>query len=372
MTPKYAFVILFSLFLLLAACHGKQADSTTKETIVLQPYSSSPVTIKPSDPLIHYVGRINFENPDKPRFVMPGVTISIDFEGTGVDMMMRPGSKYFMIEVDTMPAFKVCFGPQDSCITLAKNLPRGHHKLRAMLCYEGNETMPQFRGFRLHEGRLLPVQESDLKLEFIGNSVTCGYGIEADNELQPYTDSTQNFYYSYAAITARNVHADALVVALSGAGVYQSYSNSLNTIPQIYDYTITTKGERWDFNRYKPNIIFVGLGANDFSRPLDVSKFHETYRRFLEYVHSKQSQATIVMGSGPTLRGDKRKMHIAVCDSIAGELKAKGIDVRRINFSPVDGSLGYGADWHPSRKRHAVMAQELTPLIREIAQKQKK
>ena len=40
--------------------------------------------------------------------------------------------------------------------------------------------------------------------------------------------------------------------------------------------------------------------------------------------------------------------------------------VYRFDFTPHDGSLGYGADWHPSMRQHEKMANELTPYLRKL------
>ena len=41
-------------------------------------------------------------------------------------------------------------------------------------------------------------------------------------------------------------------------------------------------------------------------------------------------------------------------------------EVSRFDFTPHDGSLGYGADWHPSMRQHEKMAQELTTYLKEL------
>ena len=41
-------------------------------------------------------------------------------------------------------------------------------------------------------------------------------------------------------------------------------------------------------------------------------------------------------------------------------------EVYRMDFTPDDGSLGWGSQGHPSMKRHAVMAEELTAYLRQL------
>ena len=54
-------------------------------------------------------------------------------------------------------------------------------------------------------------------------------------------------------------------------------------------------------------------------------------------------------------------------DAIVREIhKAGDKQVYRFDFSPMNGSLGYGTDWHPSLKRHQKMADELTPFLQKL------
>ena len=73
----------------------------------------------PTDPHIQYVGRISFKNPERLRFSYPGTQINVAFEGTMLRMRCKPGSGYFMAQIDQSDPFKVAFrGPRDSVVTL--------------------------------------------------------------------------------------------------------------------------------------------------------------------------------------------------------------------------------------------------------------
>ena len=41
-------------------------------------------------------------------------------------------------------------------------------------------------------------------------------------------------------------------------------------------------------------------------------------------------------------------------------------EVYRFDFTPADGSLGYGADWHPSMLQQEKMSNELTPYLKTL------
>ena len=254
--------------------------------------------IKPSNPDIVYTGRISFTNPDRPAWNYPGVQIMAAFEGTSLRMLAKPRSGYFMAQIDQAEPFKVAFrGERDSVVTLATALPEGRHLVRLMYVIEGYEFFPEFWGFVLDEGRQLvkaPLLPSR-KIEFIGNSITCGYGNEGLKKEEGFDYATENHYYSYASITARNLQAQHWVVARSGIGAYRNYDgpktgNPDSNMPVQYEYTgyawkpelrkePTFLQEKWDFNRYQPDVVCINLGTNDLSTPnYDLSLLKQGYQ----------------------------------------------------------------------------------------------
>ena len=172
---KYALTALLAL-----ACMSMQA-------IVTVPIKGTVVSA--SDPHILYAGRISFTNPEHPAFNFPGVQIRAAFEGTSLRMMAKPKSGYFMAQIDNAEPFKVSFmGQRDSVVTLATALPDGKHQVKLMYAIEGYEMYPEFWGFVLDEGKKLVDAPafSDRKIEFIGNSITCGYGNEGLNKREGF------------------------------------------------------------------------------------------------------------------------------------------------------------------------------------------
>ena len=166
--------------------------------------------IPPTDPRIQYMGRISFANPERPTWNFPGIQIIAAFEGTSLKMIAKPQSGYFVAQIDQAEPFKVAFrGERDSVVTLATALSDGRHTVRLMYAIEGYEFNPEFWGFVLDEGRQLAEAPAlpSRKIEFIGNSITCGYGNEGLNKNDHFDDATENHYYSYASITARNLEA---------------------------------------------------------------------------------------------------------------------------------------------------------------------
>ena len=172
------------------------------------------------------IGRVSFRNPQSPSFTFPGVQIRAAFTGTSLKMIAKPKTGYFMVRIDGSKAFKVGFNSErDSVVSLAAALPEGRHEVNAMYVTEGYERIGEFRGFILDENAKMleaPVIP-ERKIEFIGNSITCGYGVEDTDRADHFQDETCNHYYTYANLTAQALGAIHQVVARSGIGVYRCY-----------------------------------------------------------------------------------------------------------------------------------------------------
>jgi len=343
--------------------------------------------IRPTDKHIQYTGRISFTHPERPAWNYPGVQIIAAFEGTSLRMMTKPKSGYFMAQIDQATPFKVAFRSEsDSVVTLATALPDGRHTVRLMYILEGYELYPEFWGFVLDEGKSLVEAPAlpDRKIEFIGNSITCGYGNEGTDRNEHFDYATENHYYSYASIVARTLNAQHWVVARSGIGAYRNYGEAKtgsprSCMPVQYEYTgyaydlrlrdeASFLREKWDFSRYQPNVVCINLGTNDLStNNYDVALLKQGYQKLLQLVRAHNPKAKIVFLCGSMLNGKELAIAKQLLDEVKTEAnKAGDKEVYRFDFTPQAGDLGYGNDWHPSLLQHEKMAAELAAYLRAL------
>lgn len=335
--------------------------------------------VKPTNENIQYIGRICFDNPERPRFTFPGTQINVCFTGTSVKLVAKPHSGYFMAQIDQAEPFKVAFmGQRDSVVTLATALAQGPHLLRLMYIIEGYDLKPSFWGLLLDEGATLlpPPPLSARTIEFIGNSITCGYGNESTSRDDHFEYETENHYLSYAQVASRMLQARAHVVARSGIGVYRSYGGPKtgtpdNVMTTEYEYTnLYDRSERWDFSRFQPQVVCINLGTNDLStNNYDVKRLKAAYKQLLGQVRSHYPQAKIVYLCGSMLGGKELAIARQTLNEVVDEAHQAGDkEVYRFDFTPMNGSLQYGADWHPSVWQHQLMAAELTAFLRPLMQ----
>ena len=343
--------------------------------------------ISPTDPFIQYTGRISFANPERPAWNFPGIQIVASFEGTSLRMIAKPRSGYFMAQIDQAEPFKVAFrGERDSVVTLATALPNGVHTVKLMYAIEGYEFYPEFWGFVLDKDKKLvetPALPSR-KIEFIGNSITCGYGNEGLKKEEGFDYATENHYYSYASITARNLEAQHWVVARSGIGAYRNFAGPKTGNPESnmlaqYEYVgfawkpdlrkeATFLSEKWDFSRYQPDVVCINLGTNDLSTPnYDLQLLKQNYQKLLKTVRHHNPKAKIVFLTGTMLYNKELELQKQLLDEVAAEAKNAGDqEVYRFDMAPIAGNEWYGNDWHPNIYQDEKMAGELTAYLRSL------
>ena len=140
---------------------------------------------------------------------------------------------------------------------------------------------------------IVPTEEKPLKIEFIGDSITCGYGTDTESERGYFSTATENFTKTYAYLTAEKLNADYSAVCFSGYGVYSGYTsngvrNSSDVVPLYYDKSCFLYGGRdttWDFSEFQSDIIVINLGTNDASYcGSSLSGRQEFTRRYNEFI----------------------------------------------------------------------------------------
>lgn len=201
---------------------------------------------------------------------------------------------------------------------------------------------------------VFPVPDKDLKIEFIGDSITCAYGVEGQSSGESFKTTTENFMKSYAYLTAQLLDADYSAVSYSGHGIISGYTsgekNTDQLVPKLYEKTgnLADYSQPWDFSSGN-DVVVINLGTNDNSYLQNDPEggkedFVNGYIAFLEMVRRRNPDAYIICTMG-TMGGND------VVYPLIEEAVKKFGDDKVSCYESVTQNIqtdGVGSDWHPS------------------------
>ena len=232
------------------------------------------------------------------------------------------------------------------------------------------------------DGAITSTEPKDKLIEFIGDSITCGYGVDDEDRDHHFATGTEDVTRAYAYKTAKELGADYSMVSFSGYGIVSGYTatgekSGNQLVPDYYEkfgFSYGTyKGEykpqdmAWDFTKHQPDLVVINLGTNDMSYVLDKPERREEYitgyLAFLNTVRKYNPDARILCVLG--LMGE------ALCSAVEETVErykaeAKDTRISYMGFSDQLPEDGYVADWHPTEKTHTKAAVKLTEEIKSV------
>lgn len=332
--------------------------------------------ILPNDKNIRYVGRFDFANPSEVRFDWSGVYIQFAFTGTSCGLKMSDtGHNYYNIFIDDQ-ASKTFDVKSDTVLRLEMKAGKQAHSVQIYKRTEGNQGIGSFKGIQLSEkGELVPWKDiPSRKIEFIGNSITCGYGTEGLSGSERWRPQTENNYLSYAPVMARAFQADYHIVAHSGEGVVRNYgykekTSPNGTMPRRYNRLYDEKeSPLWDFSLWKPDVVVINLGTNDFSTKPQPDKevFQDTYKKLILEVTKQYGDLPVFCVVGPMIDEPCYSYVKDLVDQLRSSGEKKNVFFVGIPTYLMDPSKDLGSDTHPNYSGAKKMATHVLPVISSI------
>ena len=318
------------------------------------------------DPSIEYVGRFDFTNAKQPAFMYSGSTIRVGFTGTSISVKLADDSlrNWYNVKLDDS-LFRFKTDNSKGIYHLAHGLPEGKHTLEISRRTEWHGGNTRFGGFVIDSGaKTFALQRLKRTIEFIGNSVTCGYGIEGKSRDEHFNYATQNSDLTFAALVARAVKANYVAICRSGIGMAQSYGgDSAFSQPKLYDEVVVGSEARWDYKKNQPDAVVIELGSNDLVKPVDSTAFANEYTGFVRKLRAQYPHARIVCAAGPDAPGDTKSKFQSYVKAIVDHFEGIDRHVYYFSFGEVDTN---GSDWHQNLQEHEQMANVLLPFIKKI------
>lgn len=253
-------------------------------------------------------------------------------------------------------------------------------KIRLMKMSEAAFAKVGIKEIIIEGCNLKPTERKKRTIEFIGDSITCGYGNEGVRNIDAFNTTKENPWEAYAAKTARYFNADFNCISWSGIGVVSSWTvtDNPNTewlMPMLYNYTDAGLEQSlgkieytpWNNNTFKPQVIVINLGTNDSSYTKNIKEriehFTDGYYKLLKQVRDFNPNSEIICSLG--IMGQDLCPAIENA-AITFKNETHDAKIHTLRFDVQQESDGLGTDSHPSIKTHAKMAKQLICKIGKV------
>ncbi len=270
--------------------------SATVEVVVTQMVTAQQVNSF-SEKYINIYGR-SYISSGALRLDHSANAVEVGVNGSALSVNLTTNSNsYMQVFVDGEEKERIKITPATSFYTVASGLSDGYHKIRLVKDTEMAHAMWTLKSFSADE--FIAVEEkSDLKIEFLGDSISAGHGA-IGTSAEKFSVDNSACSKSYTYLTAQALNCDYSIISWSGiaakAFVWGGYRNMLN----LYPLRSSASETPYDFS-FNPDIVVINLGTNESSylRLPDGknygSQFPYDYEELLEFVREKNPSAKII------------------------------------------------------------------------------
>ncbi|MEH0399598.1 GDSL-type esterase/lipase family protein [[Kitasatospora] papulosa] len=321
----------------------------------------------------HTAGRVK-DHGRTVEFSWPGVYFEGRFRGTGLGVVLDCAAADYDVQVDgTTVATLVTPGDTTHWID---GLRDGEHTVRVVRRNDTPGDTSTFGGFVAAPGGTVLGRPAprDRQIEFIGDSLTMGYGnVSGTRACDPeQLRRTTNSDVSHGALTARQLDADYQINGLSGLGMVRNVAGICPdvTYRTYYDRALlNVDGDVWQNpGTWRPQVVVVNLGSNDFSdltpgeawTPDSLAAAYRTaYGEFLRELRTRNGAGTLLVAVG----FDRNAEHVRQVVEARNDAGDSGVHYWYLDQSGLD---FLGCDGHTSAHDDRVIADRLAPFLRSL------
>ena len=340
-------------------------------------------SFSPTEENVKFSGRI-YQKDDTTWLVQSGSFIEFYLTGSKADLVLV-GDESIYSDANFRPRYGIfiddnllldsTIGELEQNIGLFKIDEDKTFKIKIMLLSENNNGGFGIKTINTYvcsnQKAIEPTENKKISIEFLGDSITCAYGVEGKDQNENFKTITENASKSYAYLASQILDADYSTICYSGSGIVSGYSggdkNTGNLFPPHYEKI--SRNEKypgqWDFDGHKYDVIFINLGTNDNNYVMADAQnrndeFIQEYVNFLSNVREHNPDSYIICTLGTLGCGE-------IYTLIEQAIKLFG-DSRVTSFlSPTqDMNDGLGSDWHPSAVTHQKLSKIVAEKISEI------
>ena len=208
-------------------------------------------------------------------------------------------------------------------------------------------------------------KEEKIKVEFIGDSLTSGFG----NNGMTNGITEVDWNKTWCSHLCDHFNWEAMVHSYSCMGLVQDSSGRrTNQISERRTRILgTDETTVFDFSTFPAKYVFILIGNNDFgfgiSNQLRISFMKKMKEMIETIIQNYGNDIHIFLVDGPIMA----KRHIELFHSIPTEFKDLNITISNISCElDFDDKKLIGCQNHPTEKGHQSMADQLIPQIEKI------
>lgn len=179
---------------------------------------------------------------------------------------------------------------------IVEGLSNKRHRVEVLKVTEGEPKLCFDTVTLLGPGASLrkPPLNSPRKIEFIGDSITCGYGVLGLPTDPTYLTYQQDGTNGYAYMTADRLGADARYIAISGKGIVCNCNGDREDVKagEYCSYISRTGGECND--GWTADVVVINIGTNDCGGPAPDDEFASAAKALVAKVRARYPEAQIV------------------------------------------------------------------------------
>lgn len=331
--------------------------------------SAGDVVLPADTPEVRYVGRTEISSEKEVAFDWSGTYFSTILCGKSMKMAVSSeGESWFNVFTDGVQTDVICINTPDTLVTVVDGLSKGKHEIRIQKRTEGEFGNVRIKNFVLPRGASLQCPESPSRhIEFIGNSLTCGFGTEGKSADEPFKLSTENCNLSYSTRIADYFSADYTLIAHSGQGAVRNYGDSVRVSKvNMQDRMLRAfdmKETLWQ-GGYTPDIVVISLGSNDFStepHPYK-SEFVKGYSNIISQIRSLYGGIPVLCVCPPVIGGPLYDY----LREIKRTINDPAVYIMELTPGLYNSTTDLGSVCHPNASGQLKMAMAIIPYISTI------
>ena len=301
------------------------------------------------------------------RSMVEGTGITCDFTASGIEFNAYIHDKlclnvtaskdtYFTGYVDGVRSDTRFYAPAGTTtLNLADFRTSGSHNIRILKQTEAQNSLCVLNYLQFDGQFEQAPAEKNAYIEFIGDSITCGYGnLCANGAANPGTALNQDGTQTFAFNAAESLNADFSMVSCSGIGVavgYRTFTEDAFFAKQSYYRNQTTAYAP----ARTPDLVVINLGTNDQSKGADSETFKQKAVELINLVRTTYGADVKIVWAYNMMKSGMSAEVAQVIEALGGE--SAGLYMCELPRNTA------GGGGHPSLEAQISAAAVLTQFI---------